>query len=131
MPLSRSVKAMPLAQNSTDARRCLSTVVLCAGSSTCSQATRPRDATCSSCCWRPLNHGGHNGAFSSRCFFSIYPLRDMRLSQVVSCQPSPSLGMRLTDSSSDVVRSPCRANSEWSYGQKHFGYSQSAWKMTL
>lgn len=29
-------------------------------------------------------------------FFSIYPLRDMRLSQVVSCQLSPSLGMRLT-----------------------------------
>lgn len=64
-------------------------------------------------------------------FFSIYPLRDMRLSQVVSCQPSPSLGIRLTGSSSGVVLSPCRANSEWSCSQKHFGYSQSIWKMTL
>lgn len=35
---------MPLARNSTGARRCRSTVAPCAGTSICSPDTRPRDA---------------------------------------------------------------------------------------
>lgn len=44
--------------------------------------------------------------------------------KLVSCQPSPSLGVKLEDSSSGVVFSSCRASYEWICCQKHFGYSQ-------
>ena len=75
---------MTLAQTSTEARIRQSTVVLCASNSTCSQATHPRDAACYSCCWRPLDHWGHNGDFSSEWFLFCLP------SQGYESLPGPS-----------------------------------------
>lgn len=80
--LSRSAKAMPLAQSSTGARRCRSTVAPCAGTSICSLDTLPRDATA----WPPGPRWRAGASAESR-FLSI-PLRDWEFrAGFTACHP--------------------------------------------
>lgn len=85
---------MPLAQSSTDARRCQSTVALCADHSICSRDTLPRDATSlSSMLLEGPGLPEDARAFSLQdTWFLICPLRDMGLLQACFlCPSSPPL----------------------------------------
>lgn len=65
---------MPPAPSSTAARRCLSTAALCAGTSTCSQDTLPRDAVPTALphgdCW---TIGGLMEPLFFQCTVSVLP----------------------------------------------------------
>lgn len=111
MHLSRSVKATPLAQSSTAARRCLSTAALCAITSICSQDTLPRDAILIiPVGWRPRDHRRSGRAsYLQDARFLFFPPQGLGPSQACShahhlcrevqdCRPVP------------LWCSPCRAS---------------------
>lgn len=73
---------MPLAQSSTGARRCRSTVAPCASTSICSPVTLPRDASA-----RPRGRRWCAGASAGSRFLS-FPLRDWEFQAgFTACHP--------------------------------------------
>lgn len=111
MHLSRSVKATPLAQSSTAARRCLSTAALCAITSICSQDTLPRDAILIiPVGWRPRDHRRSGRAsYLQDARFLFFPPQGLGPSQ--ACSHAHHLCREVQDCRRvPLWCSPCRAS---------------------
>lgn len=108
---------MPLEQNSTGARRCLSIVALCAVTSICSRVTHPRDTA--SLLPMLLEATGLLEARSSLFFRMVFVLPPQGYGNLQASSMVISVsGMRLEDSSSYVMLSPARASFEQIYCQE-------------